>query len=155
MHLSYSVFTCTKEPPPQFYFYFHLPEPASTTRALQPHRKPRLHPPCSPRAPPRLPSFLLHPPMKKKEKITGMLKLQRALWHCGKPSPPSQPLNLLVSFIVCLFFVCYFSSVHTTAQGSDRVYFDDGKNMASCVICVHSCFCPSRALAHDGLSFWH
>lgn len=106
------------------------------------------------RAPPRLPSFLLHPPMKKKKKITGMLKLQRAPQHCGKPSPLSQPLNLFLSF-VCLFFVCYFSAVQTTARGSDRVYFDD-KKMASCVICVHSCFDPaSRALAHDGLPFWH
>lgn len=55
--------------------------------------------------------------VKKGKKITGMLKLQRRLQHCGKPCPPSQ--HLLFSFNVC-----FFLSACSAVRGSDRVYFN-------------------------------
>lgn len=131
MHLFYSVSTCTKDPLLSFIsisinqnLFLQLKPYSSTANLIS-------SPPCSPEPLPDFQASFFTLPWKKKKKITGMLKLQRAPQHCGKPSPLSQPLNLFLSF-VCLFFVCYFSAVQTTARGSDRVYFDDKKNGFLC-----------------------
>lgn len=156
MHLSYSVFTCTKVPPSEFYFYFHQPEPVSTTQALHPHRKLHIHPPLvRPKPLPDFQASCFTLPWKKIDnRRAEITAYAAALWEIL----PSLSAAEFAPFIHCLF-VCFLFIFpqYTRLLGVQTGFIlKKKKKMASCVICVHSCFDPaSRALARDGLPFWH
>lgn len=108
-----------RQRPPLLHHFISI----SISQNQSPQLKPNSHttnlissPPGLPWAPPRLPSFLLHPPMLKKEKDNRHAEITAwapALWET------------LPSLSICSslpLFVCFFLSACTTVRGSGRVY---------------------------------